>query len=262
MSRLPAGREKFTRRTAAPVTQATDGERYVAIVATSTLPASQQAVRSSIGLKLLMAGSGLIFVGYVLLHAYGNLMVLGGADTFNNYAHHLRTFGQPMLPYGGLLWIVRVVLLASLVLHAYSAFTLWGRANGARSTKYAVKKNVAASLSSRTMRFGGVALLLFVIFHILHLTTHTITPQGKQPTPYDNVVNSFDKWWLVLIYALAVIALAFHLTHGVWSASQTLGLTNTATSRARAKIAGHFVGALVATAFLIPPLAILFGIVD
>lgn len=245
-----------------PVSRAGGAERYLANVATSTIPASKPAVRSSIGLKLLMAGSGLIFVGYVLLHAYGNLMVLGGADTFNDYAHHLRTFGQPMLPYEGLLWIVRVVLLLSLVAHAYSAFTLWARANGARSTNYAVKKNVASSLSSRTMRYGGIALLLFIVFHILHLTTHTITPQGQQPTPYDNVVNSFDKWWLVLIYALAVTALAFHLTHGVWSAAQTLGLTSTATSRARAKLAGHFVGALVATAFLIPPLAILFGIVD
>ncbi|HRC41404.1 succinate dehydrogenase cytochrome b subunit [Nostocoides sp.] len=219
-------------------------------------------MRSSIGLKLLMAATGLIFVGYVLLHAYGNLMVLGGAEQFNTYAHHLRTFGQPILPYEGLLWIVRVVLLASLVLHAYSAFTLWGRANSARSTKYVVKKAVASSLASRTMRFGGLALLLFVVFHILHLTTHTITPQGDQATPYANVVNSFDKWWLVVIYALAVTALALHLTHGIWSAAQTLGLTSNAAARSRAKIAGHFVAALVWTAFLIPPLAILFGIVD
>lgn len=209
-----------------------------------------------------MAGSGLVFVGYVLLHAYGNLMVLGGADQFNDYAHHLRTFGQPMLPYGGLLWIVRLVLILSLVLHVYSAVTLWGRANGARSTKYAVKKSEASSIASRSMRFGGLALLLFVVFHILHLTTHTITPQGEQPTPFDNVVNSFDKWWLVLIYVCAVLALAFHLFHGVWSAAQTLGLTSTAASRARAKLVAHFVGALVATAFLIPPLAILFGIVE
>ena len=209
-----------------------------------------------------MAGSGLVFVGYVLLHAYGNLMVLGGADQFNDYAHHLRTFGQPMLPYGGLLWIVRLVLILSLVLHVYSAVTLWGRANGARSTKYAVKKPEASSIASRSMRFGGLALLLFVVFHILHLTTHTITPQGEQPTPFDNVVNSFDKWWLVLIYALAVSALALHLMHGVWSAAQTLGLTSNATARSRAKIVAHFVAALVWTAFLIPPLAILFGIVD
>ena len=95
-----------------------------------------------------MAVTGLIFVGYVAIHAYGNLMVLGGADKFNAYAHHLRTFGEPMLPYEGLLWVVRVVLLASLALHAYSALTLWSRANGARGSRYAVKKNLAAMLEA------------------------------------------------------------------------------------------------------------------
>lgn len=231
-------------------------------MATSTLPASTPAVRSSIGLKLLMAGSGLLFVFYVLAHAYGNLMVLGGPDAFNDYAHHLRTLGEPMLPYSGFLWVFRLVLVAALALHVYSALTLWGRANGARSTKYAVKKAAASSLASRTMRFGGIALLLFVIFHLLHLTTHTIRPQGEQPTPYANVINSFDKWWLVLIYAVAVIALAFHLHHGIWSAAQTLGWTSTTAARRNAKFLAHFIGSLVATAFLIPPLCILFGIVD
>lgn len=209
-----------------------------------------------------MAGSGLVFLGYVALHAYGNLMVFGGADQFNDYAHHLRTFGEPMLPYGGLLWVVRVALIVSLVVHAYAAFTLWSRANSARSTRYAVKKAAASSLASRTMRYGGIALLLFVIFHILHLTTHTITPQGDQPTPYQNVVESFQIWWVVLIYVLAVGALAMHLFHGVWSASQTLGLTSSAAARQRAKLAGHAVGGVIAVAFLLPPLAILFGIVD
>lgn len=219
-------------------------------------------MRSSIGLKLLMAVTGLIFVGYVAIHAYGNLMVLGGADKFNAYAHHLRTFGEPMLPYEGLLWVVRVVLLASLALHAYSALTLWSRANGARGSRYAVKKNLAASLGSRTMRYGGIALLLFVIFHLLHLTTHTIHPQGKVDTPYENVVGSFEQWWLVLIYFVAVTALYFHLYHGIWSAAQTLGLTSTTAARSRAQLAGHLVGGLIWLAFLIPPFAILFGIVD
>lgn len=218
-------------------------------------------MRSSIGLKILMAVTGLIFLGYVALHAYGNLMVLGGAVKFNTYAHHLRTIGMPMLPYGGVLWIVRVVLIASLLGHAYAAFTLWSRANGARSQRYAVKKAAASSLASRTMRYGGVALLLFVIFHLLHLTTHTIHPQGKVASPFENVVGSFEIWWVTLIYVLAVTALAFHLFHGVWSASQTLGLTSSAAARTRAKAISHAVGGLIWLAFLIPPLSILFGIV-
>ena len=219
-------------------------------------------MRSSIGLKLLMAITGLVFIGYILLHAYGNLMALGGPDAFNDYAHHLRTFGQPMLPYGGLLWVVRIVLILSLFGHAYAAFTLWARAQGARKNRYVVKKSVSSSLASRTMRWGGLALLLFVVFHLLHLTTHTVHPQGEVDTPYANVVGSFQIWWVTLIYVLGVTALAMHLMHGVWSAAQTMGLTNTLDARTNAKRAGYALGALVWVAFLIPPLAILFGIVD
>ncbi len=218
-------------------------------------------VRSSIGMKLLMAVTGLLFVGFVAAHAYGNLMVLAGADQFNAYAHHLRTFGQPMLPYEGLLWILRVGLLVALALHVWSALTLWSRANGARTTRYAVKKAAASSLASRTMRYGGIALFLFIVFHILHLTTHTIHPQGKVATPYENVIGSFQLWWVTLIYVVAMIALGFHLFHGVWSAAQTLGLTSTTAARTRAKLVGHLVGGLITLAFLIPPLCILFRIV-
>ncbi|MFN8097562.1 MAG: succinate dehydrogenase cytochrome b subunit [Dermatophilaceae bacterium] len=230
-------------------------------MATSTLPASEPLVRSSIGMKLLMAVTGLIFVGFVAVHAYGNLMVLAGADQFNAYAHHLRTFGQPMLPYGGLLWILRVGLLVSLALHVWSAITLWGRANGARTTPYAVKKAAASSLASRTMRYGGLLLLLFIVFHLLHLTTHTIHPQGKVPTPYENVIGSFQLWWVAIVYVAAMLVLGFHLFHGVWSAAQTLGLTSTAAARVRAKAVGHLVAGVIVLAFLIPPLCILFRIV-
>lgn len=218
-------------------------------------------MRSSIGMKLLMAVTGLIFVGFVAVHAYGNLMVLAGADQFNAYAHHLRTFGQPMLPYGGLLWMLRVGLLVSLALHVWSAITLWGRANGARTTPYAVKKAAASSLASRTMRYGGLLLLLFIVFHLLHLTTHTIHPQGKVPTPYENVIGSFQLWWVAIVYVAAMLVLGFHLFHGVWSAAQTLGLTSTAAARVRAKAVGHLVAGVIVLAFLIPPLCILFRIV-
>lgn len=218
--------------------------------------------RSSVGLKLIMAVTGIIFVLYVLAHMYGNLMVFGGADTFNEYAHHLRTFGEPMLPHKGFLWVLRIVLLVSVVLHAWAAFTLWGRAGKARSTRYAVKKAVGSSLSSRTMRWGGVALLLFIVFHLLHLTTHTVTPQGAQDSPYLHVTESFSIWWVTLIYVLAMVALGMHIHHGVWSASQTLGLTNTAAARTRAKMLGLALAVILVVGFLLPPLSIQFGLVD
>ncbi|GAB2885928.1 succinate dehydrogenase cytochrome b subunit [Myroides odoratimimus subsp. xuanwuensis] len=209
-----------------------------------------------------MAVSGLIFVGYLLLHMYGNLKVFNGQEAFDEYAHHLRTFGEPMLPYSGLLWAMRVLLIAALVGHAYAAFQLWARAKKARPTKYVMKKAVAATLSSRMMRWGGVALLFFVVFHILHLTTHTINPAGDYDSPYSNVVESFQEWWVTLIYLLALAALGMHLRHGVWSACQTLGYTNTARSRARANFAGVAVAVIIAGGFALVPLAVLVGLVD
>src|SRR5690606_35516658 len=110
------------------------------------------------------------FLGYLVLHMYGNLKVFSGHDSFNEYAHHLRVFGEPMLPENGLLWIVRVLLILALVVHVYAAVVLTGRAHKARTTKYEVKKNLASSLSSRTMRWGGLTILVFAIWHLLHFT--------------------------------------------------------------------------------------------
>jgi succinate dehydrogenase / fumarate reductase cytochrome b subunit len=232
-------------------------------VATTTL-VKGRASRSTITLKILMAASGIIFILYVLAHMYGNLKVFGGQESFDDYAHHLRTFGEPILPYGGLLWIMRVLLLASLAVHAAAAYYLWARAAGARTHKYVMKKAAVASLSSRTMRWGGTALLLFVVFHILHLTTRTVTPGGDSPSPYERMVNGFspDTWWVSVIYLLAMVALAMHLRHGVWSAAQTLGFTNTPAARARFNIAGYVLALIIAGGFALVPLSILFGFVE
>lgn len=210
-----------------------------------------------------MAGSGLIFIGYLLLHMYGNLKVFAGHDAFNEYAHHLRTFGEPMLPHEGLLWIVRTVLIVAIAAHLYSAAVLTRRAAKARTTKYVMKKNKASSLSSRTMRWGGVALLLFIIWHLVNFTVGKYNPTGGETDdPYNLVVDNFDTWWITLIYLAALGALALHLHHGVWSACQTLGLTNSERTRNRAKDLGVLVAVLIAGGFALVPLSILFGIVE
>lgn len=234
------------------------------LVATSTISAPL-ARKTTIALKLLMAATGLFFVLYVLLHMYGNLKVLAGPEAFDTYAHHLRTFGEPMLPYGGLLWIFRVLLIGSLLGHAYAAFTLWSRAGSARKTKYAVLKTAA---QAKWMRWGGVALLLFVAWHLIHFTIlkPVVNPDGPDQaalaeSPYAMVVASFQLWWMVLIYLLALLALGLHLAHGVFSAQQTLGLTQSPKAHTRAKGIGHLVAALVVVGFAIPPLSILFGLV-
>lgn len=237
---------------------------YFGTVTTTTPTLAARSRNSTILLKLLMAGTGLVFIGYVLLHMYGNLKVFAGQESFDSYAEHLREFGEPILPYSGLLWIIRVVLLASLVVHVYSAFTLWSRAHGARTQKYAVTKRKHSTLSSKTMRWGGLTLLLFVVFHILHFTTRTITPGGDSDSPYQRLVNSFapEQWWVPVVYLLAMGALAMHLRHGTWSAAQTLGLTSTPAAAKRANAAGYTLAVVIAGGFAIVPLAVLVGIVE
>ncbi|NGN94083.1 succinate dehydrogenase cytochrome b subunit [Nocardioides sp. KC13] len=239
-------------------------------MATTTLIKGARSTRSTIALKLLMAASGIVFILFVLVHMYGNLKAFSGELAFNEYAEHLRTFGEPMLPYGGLLWIIRVVLLASLVAHVGSAIALAKRAHAQRPVKYSVKKNKASSLSSRTMRWGGVALFLFVVWHLLQFTIVKINvgAGGQAPevteNPYRLLISAFqpEQWWMVIIYLLAMLALAFHLHHGTFSAIQTLGFTNTAESRARARVAGWVVAIVVAGGFSLVPLFTVFGVIS
>ncbi|HON75139.1 MAG: succinate dehydrogenase cytochrome b subunit [Actinomycetales bacterium] len=212
-------------------------------------------------MKILMAASGLLFVLYVLMHMYGNLKIFAGQEAFDGYAHHLRTLGEPILPYSGFLWLFRALLIVALVTHAGSAYWLWSKANGARSTKYQVKKAVEASLSSKMMRWGGTFLLLFLVFHLLQYTTNSIQVNGAFESPYQRVLAGFSVWWVVVIYLLALFALGMHLHHGVWSASQTLGLTGTPKARRHAKLTGLAVALIVGVGFALPPLAILFGLV-
>ncbi|MFV0426033.1 MAG: succinate dehydrogenase cytochrome b subunit [Beutenbergiaceae bacterium] len=218
---------------------------------------------STIALKLVMAVSGLVFVGYVLVHMYGNLKVFAGQAAFDEYAHHLRVLGEPMIPYSGVLWAMRVLLVVSVVAHVWSAATLWKRARAARPRKYAMKKALVATLSSRMMRWGGVALLAFIIFHLLHLTTMTINPAGTTAdSPYQRVVDGFEIWWVALIYLVALLALGMHLRHGVYSMCQTLGWTGNPARRRLADTTAMVVAVIIAGGFALVPLAVLFGIVS
>ncbi|WP_300682266.1 succinate dehydrogenase cytochrome b subunit [Nocardioides sp.] len=235
-------------------------------MATTELVKGVRATHSTIALKLAMAASGIVFILFVLVHMYGNLKAFAGHDAYNEYAEHLRTLGTPMLPYAGFLWILRVVLIVSLVVHVASAATLAKRAVKARPVKYAVKKNVASSLSSRTMRWGGVTLLLFVIWHLLHFTILKVNiEEGTSGVndPYNNLVGAFagSAWWMTVIYLIAMLALGFHLHHGTFSACQTLGLTNTVASRARARSFGWVVAIVIAGGFSLVPLFTLFGVI-
>jgi succinate dehydrogenase cytochrome b subunit len=235
----------------------------VTVVATPTLVKNSRSTHSTIALKLLMALSGLVFIGFVLLHMYGNLKAFAGHDAYNEYAHHLRTLGEPMLPHEGALWIIRVVLLGSLVVHVYAAFTLWRRSRNARTVKYVVKKHTGAIPASRMMRFGGVALLLFLVWHLLNFTVGKVNVSGGATNdPYNLLVDSFDVWWLTLIYLAAMAMLGAHLHHGTWSACQTLGITGTERARTLAKRFAFTLAVIISGGFALVPIFVLAGVIE
>src|SRR4051794_12077144 len=209
-----------------------------------------------------MAASGILFILYVLAHMYGNLKAFSGHDAYNEYAEHLRVLGEPMLPHAGFLWIMRAILVVALVVHVACAAALWRRAGRARTTPYVMRKPVASSLSSRTMRWGGLAILVFLVWHLANFTVGKVNVQGG-PTndPYNLLVDTFDAWWLTAIYLLAMIALGMHLHHGTWSAAQTLGLTNNTRARRNAKTLGWILAVVIAGGFSLVPIFVLAGVI-
>ncbi len=190
--------------------------------------------RSTIGKKVVMALTGFILVGFVVIHMVGNLKMFTGEEHLNAYAGFLRTVGEPVLPHETLLWTVRIVLLVSVVLHIWAAVQLTRLDYASRPQRYAMKKTTV-SYAARTMRWGGVIILLFVIYHILHFTLGKVGyPPGtylpEDPNSgfqtYANVVNGFSVWYVSLFYIFAMGAVGLHLYHGVWSMFQSLGWNN------------------------------------
>ena len=235
----------------------------MASVATPTLVKNSRSTRSTIALKLLMAVSGIVFIGFVLLHMYGNLKAFAGQEAYNDYAHHLRILGEPMLPREGALWLIRAVLLGSLVVHVYAAVTLWLRARKARTVKYVMKKHTGAIPASRMMRFGGVALLLFLVWHLLNFTVGKVNVQGGETNdPYNLLVDTFQVWWMTLIYLAAMAMLGAHLHHGTWSACQTLGITSTERARTLAKRFAFVLAVIISGGFSLVPIFVLAGVID
>lgn len=223
---------------------------------------SRSPLRSSIGLKIVMAVTGILLVFFLIAHMLGNLKVFAGQASFEHYAHWLREFGAPILPGTWFLWIQRVLLLVAVIGHIASAAVLAKRARAAQPVRYAHRRPVRTGYAARTMRWGGVIILLFVIYHILDLTTGTLNPVGDPHSPFANVVADFapSRWYVTLFYTLAVVALGFHLRHGVYSALRTLGQQTPRGQRTVKAIALVF-SVLLCAGFLAVPFAVLFGLV-
>jgi succinate dehydrogenase / fumarate reductase cytochrome b subunit len=218
--------------------------------------------QSTVGKKVIMAVTGLIGIGYVILHMAGNLQAFAGREKINAYSALLHGPGAELL------WLARVVLVVAVVLHVVSATQLTRLARAARPVGYKNREPQVSTIASRTMRWGGFLLLAFIIFHLLHLTTRQIDPAGWATRMdaagrydiYGNVVASFRIWWVSAIYLVAMVLLGMHLWHGVWSFGRSLGVAKPSDHPLRRRLA-PILAVVLWLGFSIVPIAVLAGMI-
>ncbi len=209
---------------------------------------------TSIGKKVVMAITGLILFGFVIGHMLGNLQVFMGANQMNAYAAMLKANAT-------LLWGVRIVLLGAVILHIVAAVQLTRMSQRSRPEGYHYKDVIQADYAARTMRWSGPIIAVFVIYHLLHFTTGSVHPRFDVHDVYRNVISGFRIWPVSLFYIIAMVALAFHLWHGVWSMFQTLGLINPKSDKIIHRFAAIATLALV-IGFISIPMAVLTGLIS
>ena len=218
--------------------------------------------QSTIGKKTVMAITGLMWIGFVVFHMYGNLKVFEGPEYFNAYAEGLREVGTPIFGHLHLLTVARLGLVAAFVLHVWSAWSLTQQARRARPQKYAMSRKVQANYATLTIRWGGLVIFLFVLYHLAHFTwgvpgIHNDFIHGD---PYHNLVSGFQSAPIVFIYLITLVALGFHLYHGTWSMMQTLGIVSrSAESQVRA--VSLLLAVLIPLGFASVPVSVLLGFV-
>ena len=213
---------------------------------------------TAVGKKYAMAISGIVLMAYVLAHMVGNLKLYFGASSLDRYSRWLREVGEPLLPPEALLWVVRIVLVTALAVHVHAAYRLTVINRRARSDAYRSRRDyVAADFASRTMRSTGVIVLLFVVFHLFDLTWGPANPDFVSGDPYRNVVASFERIPVALVYIVANLALGLHLYHGAWSLFQSMGWV----LRWRREFAIAF-AAIVVVGNVSFPLAVMTGVVS
>jgi succinate dehydrogenase / fumarate reductase cytochrome b subunit len=219
--------------------------------------------RSTIGKKAIMAVTGLILVAFVIAHMLGNLQVFIGARKMNAYAAFLQSTGE-------LLWIARFGLLIAVLLHILMAWQLTQVKRKARPIDYERRDPQVSTIASRTMRWGGVLLLVFIVFHILHFTTGTVFPVASRPDPmypafshadvYGNVIAAFRTPWVVAFYVVSMLFLMLHLFHGAWSSVRTLGLSKPSRFPLQRRVT-TVIALVVWLGFTAVPVAVFLGVI-
>lgn len=218
---------------------------------------------TAVGKKAVMAVTGIVLLGFVLVHMLGNLHIYQGESHLNDYGHYLRNILVPILPKSGFLWILRVGLILAFVFHIHSAYSLTRMNRAARTTGYQGGRDyAAANYAARTMRWSGVIVGLFVIFHLLDITWgwHVVHPGFQEGAPYQNLEYSLSRWPVAVIYIVANILLGIHIFHGAWSMFQSLGWNNPRFNVWRRYFAIAFAAVIVVGNVSIP-IAVLTGAV-
>lgn len=220
--------------------------------------------RSNIGKKVVMAITGLIGLGFVVGHMAGNLKLYAGEAQMNGYGEWLREILYPALPHSGALWITRVVVVGALLLHVHAATSLTMTNHRARPTRYQGGRNYkVADYAARTMRWSGVIVLAFILFHLADLTwgVNAANPDFVRGEPYHNVVASFSRWPVATFYIVANLLLGVHIFHGAWSLFQSLGLNNQRFNAWRRYAAAGLAIVIVAGNVSFP-IAVLVGVIE
>ncbi|MEI7623814.1 MAG: succinate dehydrogenase cytochrome b subunit [Actinomycetes bacterium] len=221
--------------------------------------------KSSVGKKWIMALTGIMLMGFVLFHMIGNLKMYLGESHFNEYAEFLRQLLVPIIPPTGVLWILRAGLLAAFALHIQSAYALTRINHKARPIDYKSPRDyVAVNWAARTMRWSGIIVGLFLLWHLADLTWGWANPDFVSGNPYENVATSLDRAPVAAIYIIANLALGLHLYHGSWSIFQSLGsMSSRFNPRHNPIRRGFAIGfaVLVAGVNITFPIAVLTGVV-
>ncbi len=208
---------------------------------------------STIGKKAIMAVTGLLLFGFLIVHMLGNLQVFIGPEAMNHYAETLHA-NPPLL------WTARTVLLVSVALHAWASIQLTLIKKEARPVRYVKSGNVQASWASRTMMLSGPIIAAFVVLHLLHFTTGTIHPNFIELAAYENVVAGFRVAPAAIAYVAAMIFVGSHLSHGIWSLFQSLGFSHPRYTPMIKAFSAIFSWILIA-GFISVPIAVLTGLV-
>lgn len=209
---------------------------------------------STVGKKVTMAVTGLVMLGFLVSHVSANLLAFLGPEYINRYSRFLHESPE-------ILWPARLILLASVILHATSAYQLARASHAARPIDYGMHRLQVATFASRTIRWFSIGLAAFIVIHLLHLTLGRLLPGFRPGDPYANIVTAFSTQpVMTAFYLVMMVVVGLHVYHGAWSSIRTLGLSRPKLNPLVRPVA-KIVALVLWLGFSAVPLGVLAGII-